>query len=354
MHSSSKYLGEILSQKPLTVSAPCRLDVSGTWDMKALALPYEWIEPSTTNIAINLRTYVTLSPYKSGWVKIDNGDFITEFEIQNPPLTNENALLNSLASHYGLHGYKVTFKYEAPQRTGLGGSGVVSVAMGAALEHANNRLQKINSPVDLAKIVFLCHELEDGLRISMSGMQDQCAAAYGGINRWIWHYSLFEKFERKKIVLEKESLEKLNRNIMVIYLGPHKSDDINTAQLQTFFDIKTRPLWFRINQIASEFADALQKSDWKTAAELLNEENDLRIKMVPHRLSQKARQIREIAQKYHLGFAAAGAGGEGGSIWTLSDTPKNTVKAKSEILESIKGISILEANIDLQGVILHD
>ena len=61
---------ELLEKNPIKTSAPCRIDSGGTWDIKSLALPLEGADPITVNLAINLRTYVTLLPYKSGWVRI--------------------------------------------------------------------------------------------------------------------------------------------------------------------------------------------------------------------------------------------------------------------------------------------
>ena len=48
-------LSQVLSENKVEVSAPCRVDVSGTWDLPQLALPYHHVEPATTNIALDLR-----------------------------------------------------------------------------------------------------------------------------------------------------------------------------------------------------------------------------------------------------------------------------------------------------------
>ncbi|MBW1764527.1 MAG: galactokinase, partial [Deltaproteobacteria bacterium] len=47
---------EILEKKPVEAGAPCRIDSGGTWDIKAMALPLEGIEPVTVNMALSLRT----------------------------------------------------------------------------------------------------------------------------------------------------------------------------------------------------------------------------------------------------------------------------------------------------------
>ena len=66
----TRSLKKILERQPIEASAPCRIDSGGTWDIKALALPLEKHKPVTVNIALNLRTRVTLSPFADGKVRI--------------------------------------------------------------------------------------------------------------------------------------------------------------------------------------------------------------------------------------------------------------------------------------------
>ena len=66
---------EILEQHAVKASAPCRIDSGGTWDIKALALPLEWIGPATVNMALNLRTWIFLSPFRDGWVRVSSEGF---------------------------------------------------------------------------------------------------------------------------------------------------------------------------------------------------------------------------------------------------------------------------------------
>src|SRR5690349_13552620 len=71
-------LRDLLRRVSITASAPGRIDCGGTWDIKALALAQERIQPVTVNIAINLRTTVRLYPYDSGKVAIHSQGFDDE------------------------------------------------------------------------------------------------------------------------------------------------------------------------------------------------------------------------------------------------------------------------------------
>jgi D-glycero-alpha-D-manno-heptose-7-phosphate kinase len=68
-------LQDLLTRSPVKASAPCRVDAGGTWDIKALALPLERKAPATVNMALTLRTTVTLHPYEDRQVKIFSRGF---------------------------------------------------------------------------------------------------------------------------------------------------------------------------------------------------------------------------------------------------------------------------------------
>ena len=75
---------KILQPQAIEASAPCRIDSGGTWDIKALALPLQRIEPVTLNMALNLRTWVSLSPFKNGWVILPVASSVTAAGMSVP------------------------------------------------------------------------------------------------------------------------------------------------------------------------------------------------------------------------------------------------------------------------------
>ena len=87
-------VNKILSEKPIEVSAPCRVDSGGTWDIKAMSLPFENVEPVTVNIALTLRTRVSLSSYREGYIKITSEGFkyIGEYSIKRTDLPSKGIM----------------------------------------------------------------------------------------------------------------------------------------------------------------------------------------------------------------------------------------------------------------------
>ena len=64
-----------LDQKKVQVSVPCRVDLGGTLDISTFYLNLASTSPSTFNIALNMRTVVTLSPWETGAVKVSSNGF---------------------------------------------------------------------------------------------------------------------------------------------------------------------------------------------------------------------------------------------------------------------------------------
>ncbi|MDZ7698033.1 MAG: hypothetical protein U5R49_14320 [Deltaproteobacteria bacterium] len=131
----------ILKEETIESSAPCRIDCGGTWDIKALALPLERVRPTTINMALTLRTFVTLSPYESGYVKVSSEGFEREeiWPIEAPAFTSHFGLFLAAVSHFGFHGLRVHIRSQSPVRSALGGSSTALVALIQALSKLAQR-----------------------------------------------------------------------------------------------------------------------------------------------------------------------------------------------------------------------
>ena len=122
---------ELLARSPVTVSAPCRVDTGGTWDIKALALPLEWQTPATVNMALTLRTTVTLHPYEKGRVKIFSKGFshTEEASADRLPFDSPFGLFFAAVSYFGFRGVAVEIDSQSPVKSALGGSSTALVAL---------------------------------------------------------------------------------------------------------------------------------------------------------------------------------------------------------------------------------
>ncbi|MCX6013579.1 MAG: hypothetical protein NTV30_09290 [Chloroflexi bacterium] len=334
-------------------SAPCRLDVGGTWDLKAFALPYEYVKPCTVNMALDMRTFVEVLPYKDGWIKISDPNSEEGYTFDEIPFDTNFRLVFAIVSYFHLSGLEIRISYDAPPKSGLGGSGVLAVSTVTALGKVANLMKRNESELSKKQIIHIAHDIEDGLRLSYTGLQDQCAATYGGVNKWIWCYtSMNGKYERS-VVLPEQYHNELSSRLSVAYVGEsHVSSDVNKEQVASFNSCKTRNKWLRIKDITNEFADALKMLDWNKAANLIQEENDLRLSMVPYRITPVGEKLQQIAHKLDGGFAIAGAG-NGGCVWALCPDHDQANELRSrwqEMLNDVHNGKLLEVGIDNLGV----
>jgi len=346
-------LSEILKKNRIEVTAPCRVDVSGTWDLPQLALPYHHIEPATTNIAIDLRIKCTLKPAEPGTITVSDSRG-SEIGLYNQLDFSRNfGVIFAIASHFNVDGVEIHFDYGFPPKSGLGGSGVLAVTTIAALNKARSLVDNKQTPFEPGQIAHLAHHIENGLRFSYTGCQDQCAAAFGGVNLWRWQYTSTPAFKREPVLYPSE-YKGLQDRLLVAYTGKsHNSSDVNQLQVKGFFDSTTRHHWLRINDIASEFAEAIRKKDWEKAAEVVFEEHRIRCNLVPQRKSQTAQLLENTAREYKSGFAVTGAG-NGGCVWAICKTPeekKQLEDAWKEQLLSVPDGKLLDVKIPERGLI---
>ncbi len=338
----------IFESKQIEASAPCRIDMGGTLDISTFYYPLRHLHPCTFNIAIGLRTKVTLSPYERGMVKVSSRGFESvEYPIDEVPFNHPLGLMFAVAAYFRAEGVHIQIASSSPPRSALGGSSVAAVALIAALMKSEVRSQK--SEVRSQKIAMLAHALESSVAGVPCGIQDQLAAVYGGVNLWHW------RAEGEGAIFEREiiSSDSLEKHLLLAYCGiPHESKNINQRWINQFLSGKNRNLWAEIISCTQKFADSLKKGDYKTAAELMNKETAIRKNMTPDVLDEIGDELVRTAVEYDCGARFTGAGG-GGCIWGIGEIEKIDILKEiwKEILLKREGACLLDVKIDSEGLI---
>ena len=343
---------QLLTRTPVTVSAPCRVDTGGTWDIKALALPLQWAVPVTVNMALTLRTTVTLQPYEDGWVKISSRGFArTEtFAADRLPFDSPFGIFFAAVSYFGFHGLEVKIDSQSPVKSALGGSSTALVALVGALQEATALMD--GRGLSRKEILHLAYHLEDGVSGGNCGIQDQAAAVYGGVHLWKWHFGNSVEPLTRISLLDQKGREMLSNHILVAYSGKsHVSARTNHQWINDFLSGKTRSGWLKANGVVRSFARAIETGDWDQAAFFLREEMALRREITPEALDGVTEKMVGAAESIGCGARFAGAGA-GGSVWALGkkgnmDLLRNKWR---ELLAPIKDAQILCAGIDSEGV----
>ena len=340
--------------KGITVSAPCRVDLGGTLDLSTFYFSLMHQGPCTFNMALDLRTRVTVRPYEKGAVKISSAGFESAvFASESLPFKHPLGLMFAVADYFKADSVHIEIDSASPVRSALGGSSVAAVALTGAL----SRLYRPSPlyPVTRKEIALLSHRLEMVSAQVPCGIQDHLAAAYGGVNIWFWEPGIRGKDFTRKSVIRKRDYARLEKCILLAYCGnPHESLDVNGRWVKQFMDGRFRKEWAEIIKITRDFAEALSKADLKTAGDQMNRETRLRLQMTPDVLDETGKKLFAAAQSGNCGARFTGAGG-GGCVWGLgSESDIRELKIQWEkILSEQEQACLLPVVLDAEGLKVH-
>ncbi len=341
-----------LPDKRIEASAPCRIDLGGTLDISTFHLPLARFKPVTFNAALDSRTKVVLEPYRKGLVKVSSKGFESaEFPVGQAPFDHPTGLMFAVASYFGVGDAHIRIESSSPVRSALGGSSVAAVALCAAFFSALSESEE-RERISRDRIVLLAHALEQSVAGVPCGVQDQLAAAYGGINAWQWTDRQGPGFFLREPLFEKSGPDGFSKRIRIAYCGiPHESKDINSRWVKGFVAGERRSEWLEIIRCAQSFVDALKKENYKDAAEWMNRETDIRLAMTPDVLDETGMKLAQAARAVGCGARFTGAGG-GGCVWAVGEL-EDVLRLDGEwenILSERSDACMLDAGIDTQGL----
>jgi len=346
-------LNRILESGPIEASAPCRIDLGGTLDIKTFFLPLRHLEPCTFNIALGLPTRVRLLPFEEDRVRISSTGFQdAEFPIDEVPFDHPMGLMFAAAAYFRAGGVHIHIESSSPIRSALGGSSAAGVALVAALSTAWGESEKKSwSGTDIA---MLAHAIEESVAGVPCGFQDQLAAVFGGVNAWYWPVEMNDPpFRRREIIPEEESAA-FEKHIVVAYCGvPHESADINSRWIRQFLSGGFRKEWEEIISCTKKFIDSLVERNYKDASYFMLRETAVRTEMTPDVLDSLGKKLVDAASRNHCGARFTGAGG-GGCIWAIGDSdPISRLKEDwRELLLEREGAFLLNAAVDTKGLVI--
>ncbi len=342
---------EILESGVIEASAPCRIDLGGTLDISTFYYPLRHLSPSTFNIAINLRTSVKLLPLKKNVVRISSRGFESaEYPVDKAPFNHPLGLMFAVAAYFRAENVHIIIDSSSPPRSALGGSSSAAVALVAAFSNAfakrgGEALAKDETPI-------LAHALEESVAGVPCGLQDQLAAAYGGINVWRWQREFKEPLFNKETILPGAEHESLKNNILLAYCGmPHESKNINSRWVEDFLSGNNRDLWAEMIECTDRFVGLFKNRKFKEAAEVMNRETAIRARMTPDVLDDMGKRLVNAAMENGCGARFTGAGG-GGCVWALgeADAINRLGSIWSSMLTTLKDACLLDFGIDLKGL----
>jgi D-glycero-alpha-D-manno-heptose-7-phosphate kinase len=345
-------IGPLLHDHPVEASAPCRIDFGGTLDISSFHYPLRHLDPATVNIALDRRTTVTLHPATGDRVRISSAGFADAvFSPSTAPYDHPLGLMFAVADYFGARGVHIKIHSTSPPKSGLGGSSVAAVALIAAFSKVLGHIGK--KKISRERIVRLAHAIEQGVAGVPCGLQDQLAAAFGGVNCWTWPANPeLPPFSGRSLVKE-DALGDLNRHLLVAYLGvTHVSKDINSTWVRQFISGNGRENWHAIVRLTHDFSDAIARWDMTAAADAMNRETAIRKAMTPQVLDEMGDRLAAAAIDTGCGARFTGAGG-GGCLWAIGKA--EAIVALTPVWERILAerptAELLDCRVDDRGVI---
>jgi D-glycero-alpha-D-manno-heptose-7-phosphate kinase len=228
---------------------------------------------------------------------------------------------------------------DAPPGCGIGTSASVAVSLISALAKYNEMY------LDQYEIAQLAHKLETEELNLESGVQDQFAAAYGGINFMEIDYP---DVKISSVKINDRRIRELESQFLLLFLSSRSSNEMHRAVIENYKkkDPNTINSFEIMKNCAWEMKRAI-KSDLTTIGEIMNKNWDAQKRLHPLMVNASITNAEKISKDNGaLGFKCNGAGG-GGSATILAEIGHEN-RIKEKLIE--KGFVILPCKLCFKGV----
>ncbi|MBM3335676.1 GHMP kinase [Candidatus Sumerlaeota bacterium] len=271
---------------------------------------------AVVNFAVDLFARVTIQTRGRRGITIyaqNFGDVVEIPDLESATYEHQHALLIAALKVMRIRqGLNVWISADVPAGCGTGSSAAVSVAMIKGLSVLSGE------PLVAHEVARLAHSLETRELKIQSGIQDQIAAAYGGIC-YVEMYEYPNSYVSHIDVPDETRMELENHWVLVYEGARHLSSNVH---LKVIAELKkkgsrTRKALETLCTTAAEAKKALLRGDLAQLAEIMNVNNAAQKALHPEITTNNFDLIEEIARKNGaIGAMINGAGG-GGSILLL-------------------------------------
>ncbi len=217
----------------------------------------------------------------------------------------DSTLADTLACH-------VTIASAIPPGASTGTSASLVVAMLAAFDRLAGHA------IDREALARRAHDVEVTRLEQQSGVQDQIAASFGGIN--YIEIDSYPHATRTPVAMSHATRAALDQRLMLIHLGSaHASSAVHEAVIRSLRDGRGTAALQQLRDAARAGRDALAAGDLEAYGRALVANTDAQGQLHPALISQAAADVFALARAHGAaGWKVNGAGGEGGSVTILA------------------------------------
>jgi len=271
---------------------------------------------AVVNFAVDLFARVTIQTRRRPGITIyaqNFGDVVEIPDLEKATYEHQHGLLIAALKVMKIRqGLDVWISADVPAGCGTGSSAAVSVAMIKGLSVLGGE------PLVAHEVARLAHLLETRELKIQSGIQDQIAAANGGIN-FIEMYEYPNAYISHIDLPEATRMELENHWVLVYEGARHLSSDVHLKVIAGLKKkgSKTQKALGTLRTTANEAKKALLKGDLALLAGVMNVNNEAQKALHPEITTDNFEMIEDVArQNGAIGAMINGAGG-GGSILLL-------------------------------------
>ena len=319
--------------------APVRIcDIGGWTDT--------WFYPrgAVFNFSIDLYSYVRVVSNNSNKINIISEDLETNTQIVDYHKIDYNGTLDLLKAAVKRMeiqtGVDIFVRADAPPGCGTGTSASIAVALIAALAKLTNKSLTPN------EIAILAHKLEiEELKLE-SGVQDQYAASFGGINFMEIDYP---SVKLSRVQINDEKICKLENQLILVYFGSRSSNLMHKAVIENYKkgDNNTINSLNTIKECAYEMRTAIKSDNLEDMGEIMNRNWEAQKSLHDSMTNLTIDKTEQLAKENGaIGFKLNGAGG-GGSATILARIGYEH-RIKKKLIEN--GFKLLPVKLNFKGV----
>jgi len=295
--------------KKILSRAPVRIcDIGGWTDT------WFYQKGAVFNFSIDLFSYIYVIENKSNEIRIISDNLGIQTLITDYKSIEYNGTLDLIKAGIKIleikKGLDIYIKTEAPPGSGMGTSASLAVALLGALA----KIREID--ISIGEIAKMAHNLEVNELKLESGVQDQYAAAFGGINFMDIDYP---SVNIEHIQITESKILELEKQTILLSIGPRSSNEMHKAVIENFK--KGDPKTLKSLEIMKNCAKKMKKvinSNIEAIGQVMNENWNAQKDLHPLMTNSLIEKAETIAfENNALGFKCNGAGG-GGSITILS------------------------------------
>jgi len=218
---------------------------------------------------------------------------------------------------------------EAPAGASTGTSAAVTVAVIGALK------QMTHGALEPHDVAATAHRIETEFLHRQCGIQDQIAAAFGGIN--FVDMDRYPHAAVERITLPEAIAQELEARLALIYVGKsHSSSHVHDMVIRALEDAGPgAPQLERLRATAAKSRDALSAGDFAAFGEAMIDNTEAQRALHPNLVGSSHQKIIDIAREQGAwGWKVNGAGGQGGSVTLLGGPGRDRQPTMLRTIES--------------------